>query len=219
MLGGGLVPGAVVLLAGEPGIGKSTLLLEAAAAYAAHGRPTLVSPARSRRPRCGCAPTGSARCTTTSSWPPRPTWARCSATSRRSSRGLLVVDSVQTIASAAVDGAPGGVTQVREVAAALIRDAKERGMAARAGRPRHQGRQRSPARASLEHLVDVVLQFEGDRHSSAADGPRGEEPVRRPSDEIGCFEMHDAGIAGLADPSGLFLSRRAESRSPAPASP
>ena len=87
VLGGGLVPGAAVLLAGEPGVGKSTLLLEVAAAdRAQRQRARSTSPARSPRPRCGCAPTGPARSTTTSTSRPRPTSAPCSATSRRSAR-------------------------------------------------------------------------------------------------------------------------------------
>ena len=110
VLGGGLVPGAVVLLAGEPGVGKSTLLLDVAARLRRAGPRALTSPARSPPPRCGCAPTASAPCTTTCTSPPRPTWPRCSATSTRSSPTLLVVDSVQTIACAEIDGVAGGVS-------------------------------------------------------------------------------------------------------------
>ena len=150
VLGGGLVPGAVVLLAGEPGVGKSTLLLDVAAKAASAQRPhACTSPARSRRRRCGCGRTGSARSPTTSTSPPRPTCPRCS--------GHL--DDVKPVAAGAglgadrrrrreIDGAPGGMAQVREVAGALIRASKERGIADRPGRPRHQGRRDRRAAAA-----------------------------------------------------------------------
>jgi DNA repair protein RadA/Sms len=206
VLGGGLVPGAVVLLAGEPGIGKSTLLLEAAAAYAQTGARTLVvtgeesaAQVRLRADRIGAL---------------SPNLYLAAETDLGSVLGqvegvqprLLIVDSVQTIASAAVDGTPGGVTQVREVAAALIRDAKERNMACvLVGHVTKDGSIAGPR--ILEHLVDVVLQFEGDRATSLR-MIRAAKNRYGPSDEIGCFEMHDSGIRGLEDPSGLFLSRR-----------
>jgi DNA repair protein RadA/Sms len=209
VLGGGLVPGAVVLLAGEPGIGKSTLLLEAAAAYAASSPAarTLVitgeesaAQVRLRADRIGALHKNLYLAAETDLG---SVLGQVAAIKPR----LLIVDSVQTVASAAVDGTPGGVTQVREVAAALIRDAKERNMACvLVGHVTKDGSIAGPR--ILEHLVDVVLQFEGDRASSlrlirAAKNRYG------PSDEIGCFEMHDSGIRGLEDPSGLFLSHRA----------
>src|SRR5262249_31741656 len=122
--------------------------------------------------------------------------------------GLLVVDSVQTIGWAAVDGTPGGVTQVRAVAGALIAVAKERGIATiLVGHVTKDGAIAGPR--VLEHLVDVVLYFEGDRHSTLR-LVRGVKERVGPADEVGCFELHDRGIRGLADPSGAFLSRRAE---------
>src|SRR5207302_3631704 len=118
---------------------------------------------------------------------------------------VLVVDSVQTIGSATVDGTPGGVTQVREVAAALTRVAKERGIATvLVGHVTKEGSVAGPR--VLEHLVDVVLHFEGDRHSRL----RLVRTVKNrygPADEVGCFDLTDSGIVGLPDPSGLFLSR------------
>ena len=116
VLGGGLVPGAVVLLAGEPGVGKSTLLLEVGATFAAAAGPGAV---RHRRGvgRPGAAarrPHRRAR-TTSSTSRPRPTSARCSGTSAAVEPQLLIVDSVQTITADGVDGAAGGVTQIREV--------------------------------------------------------------------------------------------------------
>jgi DNA repair protein RadA/Sms len=124
------------------------------------------------------------------------------------SPGLLIVDSVQTISSPAVDSAAGGVTQVRAVTAALIAVAKARGMATiLVGHVTKDGNVAGPR--VLEHLVDVVLHFEGDRHSTLR-LVRAVKNRYGPSDEVGCFEMHDRGIRGLADPSGLFLTRHSE---------
>ena len=161
VLGDGLVPGAVVLLAGEPGVGKSTLLLEVASRWAQAGRRTLyVSRRGVRAPRCGCGPAGPRRWPTSSTWPRRPTWAPCSGTSRRSQPSLMVLDSVQTVGTAEADGSPGGVTQVREVTGALVRVAKRRGHGGDHRRARDQGR----------------------RHRRAADdgapGRRGAQPSR-----------------------------------------
>ncbi|MGR6913716.1 DNA repair protein RadA [[Actinomadura] parvosata] len=207
VLGGGLVPGAVVLLAGEPGIGKSTLLLEAAARIAERATVLYVTgeesaaQVRLRADRIGAiqdqlylaAETElSALVTHVEKVQPR----------------LLVVDSVQTIGSAQATGVPGGVTQVREVAANLVRMAKERNMATvLVGHVTKEGSIAGPR--TLEHLVDVVLNFEGDRHSRL----RMVRAIKNrfgPTDEIGCFDLHERGIEGITDPSGLFVSRRSE---------
>jgi DNA repair protein RadA/Sms len=121
---------------------------------------------------------------------------------------LTVLDSVQTVASADVDGMAGGVTQVREVAATLMRVAKERGMATvLVGHVTKDGSIAGPR--LLEHLVDVVLHFDGDRHSRLR-LVRAVKNRYGPSDEVGCFEPSDTGIVSLPDPSGLFLSRHSE---------
>jgi DNA repair protein RadA/Sms len=120
--------------------------------------------------------------------------------------GLLVVDSVQTIGTTSVEGTAGGVTQIRAVTAALVAVAKERGIAiVLVGHVTKDGSIAGPR--LLEHLVDVVLHFEGDRHSTL----RMVRAVKNrfgPADEVGCFALTGDGIVGLADPSGLFLSRR-----------
>ncbi|MEU8358648.1 DNA repair protein RadA [Nonomuraea sp. NPDC048882] len=207
VLGGGLVPGAVVLLAGEPGIGKSTLLLEAAARIAERDTVLYVTgeesaaQVRLRADRIGAiqdrlylaAETElSALVTHVEKVEPR----------------LLVVDSVQTIGSAQATGVPGGVTQVREVAANLVRMAKERNMATvLVGHVTKEGSIAGPR--TLEHLVDVVLSFEGDRHSRL----RMVRAIKNrfgPIEEVGCFDLHERGIEGITDPSGLFVSRRSE---------
>jgi DNA repair protein RadA/Sms len=207
VLGGGLVPGAVLLLAGEPGVGKSTLLLEAGAMVAAEG-PVLyitgeesAAQVRLRADRIGAVSENlflaaetdlDAVVSHVGSVRPR----------------LLIIDSVQTIAAADVDGVPGGVTQVREVAASLTAVAKDRSMATiLVGHVTKDGSVAGPR--TLEHLVDVVLQFEGDRHSRLR-MVRAIKNRYGPTDEVGCFDLGEYGLIGLADPSGLFLSRHRE---------
>jgi DNA repair protein RadA/Sms len=206
VLGGGLVPGSVVLLAGEPGVGKSTLLLEVAHRFAVGGGRALIvtgeeSPAQVRlrserikavHPELFLAAENDLSALLTHIDDVRP--------------GLLVVDSVQTISSSAVDSGAGGVPQIRAVAAALIGVAKERGIATvLVGHVTKDGGIAGPR--VLEHLVDVVLHFEGDRHSSLR-LVRATKNRYGAADEVGCFEMREDGIVGLSDPSGLFLSDR-----------
>lgn len=205
VLGGGLVPGGVVLVAGEPGVGKSTLLLDVAARTARAGRTVLyvsgeesASQVRGRGERIGALADRLLLASETD-------LATVLGHVDHAAPDLLVVDSVQTIASAEVDGQAGNVSQVREVAGALIRVAKSRGIAVLlVGHVTKDGSVAGPR--VLEHLVDAVVQFEGDRHSRL----RLVRAVKNrfgPTDEVGCFELRDSGIIGLPDPSGLFLSR------------
>ncbi len=207
VLGGGLVPGAVLLLAGEPGVGKSTLLLEAGALVAESGPVLYVTgeesaaQVRLRADRIG-AISGNL--------------FLAAETDLDAVLGhvdqvkpvLLIIDSVQTIAAAEADGAPGGVTQVREVASALVAVAKERSLATiLVGHVTKDGSVAGPR--ALEHLVDVVLHFDGDRHSQL----RMVRAVKNrfgPTDEVGCFDLGEYGLIGLPDPSGLFLSQHRE---------
>ncbi|MGB9375933.1 MAG: DNA repair protein RadA [Mycobacteriales bacterium] len=206
VLGGGLVPGSVLLLAGEPGVGKSTLLLSVAKRYAAGGRPALIvtgeesaAQVRLRADRTDSVHDDLFLAAETDLG---AVLSHIDAVKP----GLLVVDSVQTIGSALVDGAVGGVTQVRAVTAALIAVAKQRDISVLlVGHVTKDGAIAGPR--ALEHLVDIVLHFEGDRHSTLR-LLRAVKNRYGPADEVGCFELHDSGIRGLEDPSGLFLSRR-----------
>ncbi len=206
VLGGGIVPGAVVLLAGEPGVGKSTLLLDVAAKAASAQHRTLYVTGEES---AGQVRLRADRINALSDHLYLAAESDLGAVLGhidQVSPGLLVLDSVQTIASAELDGAPGGPAQVREVAGALIRASKDRGMATLlVGHVTKDGSIAGPR--LLEHLVDVVLSFEGDRHARLRI-IRGIKNRYGATDEVGCFELHDEGITGLADPSGLFLTRR-----------
>ena len=203
VLGGGLVPGAAILLAGEPGVGKSTLLLEVAAQTARYQRRTLyvtgeesASQVRLRADRTGgvhdelfLAAETDLGAVLTHIEQVRPT--------------LLVVDSVQTIGASGIEGVPGGVTQVKEVAAALIRVAKTRNITTvLVGHVTKDGSIAGPR--VLEHLVDVVLNFEGDRNSRFR-MVRAMKNRFGPIDEVGCFDLGAEGITAVTDPTGLFV--------------
>jgi DNA repair protein RadA/Sms len=209
VLGGGLVPGAVILLAGEPGVGKSTLLLEVAHRFAdTDSSPALIVTGEESAAQVRLRAERTQGLHDQLFLAAETDLGAVLGHVDDVKPGLLVVDSVQTIASSEADGAPGGVTQVRAVAGSLIAFAKEREIATIiVGHVTKDGAIAGPR--LLEHLVDVVLHFEGDRHSTL----RLIRAVKNrfgPADEVGCFEMHDRGIRGLTDPSGLFLSRREE---------
>lgn len=208
VLGGGVVPGSVTLLAGDPGVGKSTLLLEVAHRWAASGRRALYlsgeessGQIRLRAERTGCshdeiylAAESDLHTILGHIEAVRPT--------------LVVVDSVQTVSAADTDGVAGGVTQVRAVTAALTAAVKASGVALiLVGHVTKDGAIAGPR--SLEHLVDVVLHFDGDRHAVL----RMVRAVKNrfgATDELGCFLLRDSGIEGVTDPSELFLDRRSE---------
>ncbi|WP_433276746.1 DNA repair protein RadA [Pseudonocardia xinjiangensis] len=204
VLGGGLIPGSVVLLAGEPGVGKSTLLLEVAAKAAATGRVLYVT---------GEESAGQVRLRAERTGAVHDELYLAAESDLGAIVGhidelhpdLLVVDSIQTMSTGDADGTPGGVTQTRAVTVALTGLAKERGLpVVLVGHVTKDGAIAGPR--VLEHLVDVVLAFEGDKHSTLR-MVRGVKNRFGPADEVGCFELRDEGIVGMPDPSGLFLAR------------
>lgn len=216
VLGGGIVPGAVLLLAGEPGIGKSTLLLEVAALASTGPEGNGDAPAKNVLYVTGEESAEQVRLRADRVGAITDRLYLAAETELSAILGhidaveptLLVVDSIQTIGTSEVDGAPGGVTQIREVAANLIRVAKERGITVvLVGHVTKEGAIAGPR--LLEHLVDVVLYFEGDRHSRLR-MIRAVKNRYGPTDELGCFDLSEVGIVGLPDPSGLFLTRRDE---------
>ena len=206
VLGGGVVPGSVTLLAGDPGVGKSTLLLKVAHRQAQSGRRVLyvsgeesAGQIRLRADRIGCV--GDELYLAAES--DLHTVLEHIATVRPA---LVIVDSVQTMSTTESDGVAGGVTQVRAVTAALTAVAKAHGVALiLVGHVTKDGAIAGPR--SLEHLVDVVLHFEGDRNSTLR-MVRGIKNRFGASDEVGCFLLHDNGIEDVADPSSLFLDQR-----------
>jgi DNA repair protein RadA/Sms len=209
VLGGGIVPGAAILLSGEPGVGKSTLLLEVASRAARTGTRVLyvsaeesASQVRMRAERTGAlGHPGADELYLAAEIDLATILGHVDAVRP----GLLIVDSVQTVSSASSEGAPGQPAQVREVAGTLIRIAKERGLPVLLiGHVTKDGSIAGPR--MLEHLVDVVCSFEGDRQT-ALRFVRSTKNRFGPTDEVGCFEMTGDGIAEVADPSGLFLSR------------
>ncbi len=208
VLSGGLLPGSATLLGGEPGTGKSTLLLQALASLAASGRRCLLVAAeesahqvRRRAQRLGADVPGVFVVEATQ----LP--AIVEAVSR-SAPDVVVVDSVQAVSDPAVPGGAGSVPQVRECAQSLVALGKASGAAlVLVGHVTKDGSLAGPR--ALEHLVDTVLSFEGDRYLSL----RALRAVKHrfgPTGETGLFEMGEQGLKGVADPSALFLEDRRE---------
>ncbi len=205
VLGGGVVAGSVVLLAGEPGVGKSTLLLEVAARAARGGATTLyvtgeesVAQVHLRAQRTGALVDSLLLAGEVE-------LSAVLAHIEAVRPDLLVIDSVQTIGCSDLDSTPGGVTQVRAVTSALVGVAKRLSLPTLlVGHVTKDGSIAGPR--ALEHLVDVVLAFEGESGSRL----RVLRAVKNrfgPVDEIGCFDIGDVGIVEVTDPTGLFISR------------
>jgi DNA repair protein RadA/Sms len=207
VLGGGLVPASAVLVGGDPGIGKSTLMLQAAAAVSRAGKRVLyvsgeeaVEQVRLRARRLGLAdaPMGLAASINVRDI--------AAALEELPDAGLVVIDSIQTMWLDTIESAPGSVAQVRAAGFELIRLAKSRGFALiLIGHVTKEGTLAGPR--VLEHMVDAVLTFEGDRGHQfrilrAAKNRFGA------TDEIGVFEMTEGGLAEVANPSALFLAER-----------
>jgi DNA repair protein RadA/Sms len=200
VLGGGLVPASLVLVGGEPGVGKSTLLLTALAAVSKERRALLVTGEESaaqvklRAERLGGAERVEILAETQ--------LESVCATLEAERPDVCVIDSVQTLYSSQVGSAAGSVAQVREAAGRLLRAAKELGIATiLVGHVTKDGSVAGPR--VLEHLVDCVLQFEGDRYH-AHRVLRATKNRFGSTNELGVFEMTGTGLAGVPDPSEVF---------------
>ncbi|MCA3480625.1 MAG: DNA repair protein RadA, partial [Rhodobacter sp.] len=206
VLGGGLVPASAILVGGDPGIGKSTLLLQAAASFARAGRKSLyisgeeaASQIRMRAQRLGLSDAPVILGAETN--------LRDILTTLDAERpALAVIDSIQTMWLDSVESAPGSVSQVRAAAHELVTFAKRRGVAViLVGHVTKDGQIAGPR--VVEHMVDTVLYFEGERgHQFRI--LRAVKNRFGPADEIGVFEMTGDGLAQVTNPSALFLSDR-----------
>ena len=213
VLGGGLVPGSATLVGGDPGIGKSTLLLQAAARFAQAGLPVIYvsgeeasAQVRMRAQRLGLGDAPVKLATATA--------LRDILTTLEAEKpGLVIIDSIQTMWADNVDSAPGSVAQVRAAAHELTTFAKRKGSSViLVGHVTKEGQIAGPR--VVEHMVDTVLYFEGERgHQFRI--LRSVKNRFGPADEIGVFEMTGMGLAEVKNPSALFLSGRGE---PAPGS-
>jgi len=207
VLGGGLVPGGVVLLGGDPGIGKSTLLLQAGASLGATRKVMYVTGEESaeqialRAERLGLvnAPVEILA---------EVQLEQIVAAIDTAAPEIVIVDSIQTVYTEALQSAPGSVSQVRECAAQLTRVAKQRGIVVVfVGHVTKDGAIAGPR--VLEHIVDAVLYFEGDPHS-AFRLVRAIKNRFGAANELGVFAMTERGLKGVSNPSALFLSQHAE---------
>ncbi len=208
VLGGGLVPGSAVLVGGDPGIGKSTLLLQAAARFAQAGLQTVYVSGeeasaqvrmRAQRLGLGDAPVKLATATALRD---------IITTLDRDTPQLVIIDSIQTMWADNVDSAPGSVAQVRAAAHELVTFAKRKGCSViLVGHVTKEGQIAGPR--VVEHMVDSVLYFEGERgHQFRI--LRAVKNRFGPADEIGVFEMTGSGLAEVPNPSALFLSGRGD---------
>jgi len=206
VLGGGLVAGSVTVLGGEPGVGKSTLVLQALASAAGQGRTSLLIAAeesgeqvRRRAGRLQAAVDGCYVLATTD-------LDAVIGAAGQLEPSMLVVDSIQAVSDRACPSQAGSPSQVRECAGRLVRYAKTLGVATvLVGHVTKDGGLAGPR--TLEHLVDTVLSFEGDRHHSLRLLSASKHRYG-PTGEIGLFEMTEAGLQGLVDPSALLLGDR-----------
>ncbi|MDY0907870.1 DNA repair protein RadA [Microbacterium sp. CFBP9034] len=203
VLGGGVVPGAAILLSGEPGVGKSTLLLEVAARSAQAGRRVLYASAEESTAQVRLRAERTGALHDELYLAAEIDLATILGHVDEVKPDLLIVDSVQTVSSSMSEGMAGHPSQVREVASTLIRVAKDHGLPVIiVGHVTKDGSIAGPR--ILEHLVDVVCHFEGDRQTSLR-FIRALKNRFGPTDEVGCFDMTGAGIAEVPDPSALFL--------------
>ena len=208
VLGGGIVPGSLVLIGGDPGIGKSTLLLEVADKLSARGTRVLYisgeeseQQIKMRGERLGVEARNLYLL-------PETNLENIFAEIERDEPGAVIVDSIQTVFSSQIESAPGSVSQVREVAAQFLKFAKTRGVPVfLIGHVTKEGSIAGPK--ALEHIVDTVLYFEGDRHHNHRI-VRATKNRFGAANELGVFEMTGTGLKPVANPSEIFLQERPE---------
>ncbi len=208
VLGGGLFPGSLILLGGEPGIGKSTLLLQTTLGmnpkkvlYVSGEESAPQIKNRAERLQNGTVLSNNGRLLT------ETLVEQIVAAAKKENPDFLIVDSIQTLQSEALDSPPGSVSQVRESASALLKYAKESGTPVLLiGHITKDGQLAGPK--VLEHMVDVVLQFEGDRNHVFRI-LRAQKNRFGPASEIGIFEMNQQGLHPVHDPSGALFSEHA----------
>jgi DNA repair protein RadA/Sms len=208
VLGGGLVPGGVVLIGGDPGIGKSTLLLQALAEMSAAGVSVLYSSGEESAAQIALRAKRIALTAPQLEVLAEIQLEKLLTTIDAARPQVVVVDSIQTVYSDALTSAPGSVAQVRECAAQLTRYAKSSGICMlMVGHVTKDGHLAGPR--VLEHIVDTVLYFEGDTHSSF----RLVRSIKNrfgAVNELGVFAMTEKGLKGVSNPSAIFLSQHAE---------
>jgi DNA repair protein RadA/Sms len=207
VLGGGIVPGSMILIGGEPGIGKSTILLQVAARLEANGHATLYASGEESALQVKLRADRISEGADEVSLLSETNLETILATSSAAAPAVLMVDSIQTVFTADLEGAPGNVGQVRECAARLMRYAKESGTTVFVvGHVTKGGGIAGPK--TLEHIVDTVLYFEGE---STLDHRLLRATKNRfgSVDEIGVFRMSESGLEPVANPSELFLGDRA----------
>ena len=208
VLGGGLVPGGVVLIGGDPGIGKSTLLLQALAEMSSAGVSVLYSSGEESAAQIALRAKRIALAAPQLEVLAEIQLEKLLTTIDAARPQVVVVDSIQTVYSDALTSAPGSVAQVRECAAQLTRYAKSTGICMlMVGHVTKDGHLAGPR--VLEHIVDTVLYFEGDTHSSF----RLVRSIKNrfgAVNELGVFAMTEKGLKGVSNPSAIFLSQHAE---------
>jgi DNA repair protein RadA/Sms len=208
VLGGGLVPGGVVLIGGDPGIGKSTLLLQALSRLTEAGQPVLYVSGEESAEQVALRARRLQLETRGLRLLPEIGLEKILATLQKEKPLVAVIDSIQTLYSEALQSAPGSVAQVRECAAQLTRLAKQSGICViLVGHVTKEGALAGPR--VLEHIVDTVLYFEGDTHSSFR-LVRAVKNRYGAVNELGVFAMTDKGLRGVSNPSALFLSQHAQ---------
>jgi len=204
VLGGGIVPGAVLLLGGEPGVGKSTLLLQAAGSFAEKGRGVLIATAEESSHQVGLRAKRLGVDSSRVSLVADSDIDAILAAADAMQPDLLIVDSIQTVSAPGVGSVPGSVSQVRECAARVIQYAKARATAAvLVGHITKDGGIAGPK--TLEHMVDVVLYLEGESNMGLR-ALRGLKNRFGPTHRLGLFEMRSEGLVEVEDPSAAFLS-------------